>query len=306
MIERNYDNIPKELKGLKQWVCWKAEKEILKDGSEHYVKRLVNPYNGKWARVNEPRDWAFFSIAKKTMEKYNYDGLSICLTNIQGEHIRNDIFAIDLDKVLLEPQTTEFSHFESSKIYEMFKGKTYIEYSMSGKGFHILGVGNLEPGSRKRKGEIEMYDCSRFMSLTGAKTPDSANTIQDTQNELRKANKEYIGEVQPINVRVERGEISESDAELIEKIRKSKQGKLFSELFDCGCVSGDDSSDDFRLCLILAFWTRNNESRMDTIFRQSALMRQKWDRQQSGSTYGRITIRNAIANSNATRYSKKG
>ena len=48
MIERNYDNIPKELKGLKQWVCWKAEKEVLPDGSEHYVKRLVNPYNGKW------------------------------------------------------------------------------------------------------------------------------------------------------------------------------------------------------------------------------------------------------------------
>ena len=25
----------------------------------------------------------------------------------------------------------------------MFKGKTYIEYSMSGSGLHILGIGNL-------------------------------------------------------------------------------------------------------------------------------------------------------------------
>lgn len=33
---------------------------------------------------------------------------------------------------------------------------------------------------------------------------------------------------------------------------------------------------------------------MDTMFRQSGLMRDKWDRQQSGTTYGAITIQKAI------------
>lgn len=305
MIERNYDNIPKELKGLKQWVCWKAVKEIEADGSEHYAKKLVNPYTGKWAKVNEPRDWAFFSIAKKTMEKYNYDGLSICLTNIQGEHIRNDIFCIDLDKVLFEPQKTEFIHFESSKIYEMFKGKTYIEYSMSGKGLHILGYGNLVEPYKKRKDVIEMYDKARFMSLTGVKTPGSTDSLAKLEDDVRMANKLYIGEIEPVKEKVVRGDLHESDAELIEKIRNSRQGKKFSALFDCGGVSGDDSVDDFNLCLILAFWTRCNESMMDRIFRQSALMRRKWDRPQSGGTYGSVTIANACKNSNAQRYNSK-
>lgn len=305
MIERNYDNIPKELKGLKQWVCWKAVKEIEADGSEHYAKKLVNPYTGKWAKVNEPQDWAFFSIAKKTMEKYNYDELSICLTNIQGEHIRNDIFCIDLDKVLFEPQTTDFNHFESSKIYEIFKGKTYIEYSMSGKGLHILGYGNFVEPYKKRKDVIEMYDKARFMSLTGVKTPDSTDSLGELEYELRTANEKYIGKPEVFDSsKVNRGTISETDSELIEKIRNSKQGAKFSDLFDRGDINGDESASDFALCRILAFWTGNNESRMYSIFRQSALMRPKWDKIHGNQTYGQLTIRNAIAKGSITRNSK--
>ena len=37
---------------------------------------------------------------------------------------------------------------------------------------------------------------------------------------------------------------------------------------------------------------------MDTLFRQSGLTRPKWDRPQSGSTYGQITIRNAKTTTN--------
>ena len=35
---------------------------------------------------------------------------------------------------------------------------------------------------------------------------------------------------------------------------------------------------------------------MDTMFRQSGLMRDKWDRKQASSTYGQITIQTAIRN----------
>ena len=306
MVNKNYDNIPEGLKKLKQWVCFKAEQEIKADGSIHFVKRLINPYNGKWARVTEPTDWAFFSIAKKQMQKYNCDGLAFCLTKIKGENIRNDIFCIDLDKVLEESEKIEFTHFESYKIYEMFKGKTYIEYSMSGRGLHILGFGNLDKDSRNRKDVIEMYDCSRFMSLTGDTTPDSTNFLGQVESKLKKANEKYVGKIVPISVKVNRGELSESDAELIEKIRNSKQGSKFSDLFDRGIGSANDNSaNDFALCRILAFWTRNDASRIDSIFRQSALMRPKWDKIHGSQTYGQLTIQNAIASGGATRFSKK-
>src|SRR5699024_6603105 len=48
------------------------------------------------------------------------------------------------------------------------------------------------------------------------------------------------------------------------------------------------------LCSHLAFWTGRDAAKMDTMFRQSGLMRDKWDRQQSGTTYGAITIQKAI------------
>ena len=303
MIERNYNNIPKELKKLKQWVCYKVEEDAERPG--HPVKRLINPYNGKWARVNEPRDWAYFSIAKKQIEKYGCVGISICLTDIKGKDIRNDIFCIDLDKVLMFEQSTDFSHFESFKIYEMFKGKTYIEYSIGGLGIHILGIGNLKKDSRYRKGAIEMYDKARFMSLTGAKTSDSTDSLGELEYELRTANEKYIGKPEVFDSsKVNRGTISETDSELIEKIRNSKQGAKFSDLFDRGDINGDESASDFALCRILAFWTGNNESRMDSIFRQSALMRPKWDKIHGNQTYGQLTIRNAIAKGSITRNSK--
>ena len=297
MINRNYENIPKELIKLKQWVCYKVEN---KDG--HFEKKLVNPYNGKWAKSNEPNDWAYFSIAKKQMEKYNYDGLALCLTDIKGKDIRNDIFCIDLDKVLEMEQTTKFGDIEAQKLYEMFKYKTYIEFSISGKGLHIFGIGNLQDAGN-RKNAIEIYDKKRFISLTGAKTEHSTMNLGNVQMELKKAHKLYIGEQVKRQAVIIRGELEESDNELIEKIRNSRQGAKFSQLFDNGSLAGDKSADDFALCRILAFWTRNDSSAMDRIFRQSALMRDKWDKQHGSETYGQMTIRNAISKSTVLRNS---
>lgn len=45
---------------------------------------------------------------------------------------------------------------------------------------------------------------------------------------------------------------------------------------------------------MLAFWTACDEMKMDTIFRQSKLYREKYDRKQGNSTYGELTIRHAI------------
>jgi putative DNA primase/helicase len=44
---------------------------------------------------------------------------------------------------------------------------------------------------------------------------------------------------------------------------------------------------------------------MDRLFQQSGLMRDKWHRVQSGSTYGQITLEKAIANTKET-YSPMG
>ena len=45
---------------------------------------------------------------------------------------------------------------------------------------------------------------------------------------------------------------------------------------------------------MLAFWCGCVEEQIDRIFRSSGLMRDKWDRQTGDSSYGQITIRNAV------------
>ena len=87
-----------------------------------------------------------------------------------------------------------------------------------------------------------------------------------------------------------------SDTDIITKIEGSKQADKFHSLYNIGQLSGDHSADDMALCSILAFWTGCDASQMDRIFRSSALMRDKWDRKQVGTTYGAITIQKAIEN----------
>ena len=55
------------------------------------------------------------------------------------------------------------------------------------------------------------------------------------------------------------------------------------------------SEADMALCNHLAFWCRCDATMMDGVFRLSGLMRAKWDRRQSGSTYGALTIQKAIS-----------
>ena len=49
------------------------------------------------------------------------------------------------------------------------------------------------------------------------------------------------------------------------------------------------------LASILAFWCGGDTGQMDRLFRKSGLMRSKWDRVQSGSTYGALTMEKAVA-----------
>ena len=52
------------------------------------------------------------------------------------------------------------------------------------------------------------------------------------------------------------------------------------------------------LCCLLAFWTGGDHARVDRLFCQSGLLREKWDdvHYGDGSTYGEKTIERAIAN----------
>ena len=71
---------------------------------------------------------------------------------------------------------------------------------------------------------------------------------------------------------------SYEDDELISLCRKqAKSGEDFSRLFDQGST-GDHSAADYQLCRLLSYWTED-AAQIDRIFRRSALMREKWNRE---------------------------
>ena len=71
-----------------------------------------------------------------------------------------------------------------------------------------------------------------------------------------------------------------------EVIEKASRNELFNQLYHFGSSSGDASKDDMSLINMLIFWTGGNAEQIDRIYRTSSLMRDKWNRKQSGSTYG--------------------
>jgi len=87
------------------------------------------------------------------------------------------------------------------------------------------------------------------------------------------------------------------DNEIRKRMLASKNGNRIRELFEGKWQSryGSQSEADQGTCNDLAWWTGGNAEQMDRMFRQSGLMRDKWDRSVGNNeTYGQRTIRIAI------------
>ena len=82
----------------------------------------------------------------------------------------------------------------------------------------------------------------------------------------------------------------------------SKSGASIKDLFQGMLINGDHSSTDMALCNHLAFWTDKDAAKMDSMFRESSLLREKWDKPHSsdGRTYGQMTIDTAILSTPST------
>ena len=92
--------------------------------------------------------------------------------------------------------------------------------------------------------------------------------------------------------------LSESDEDIIRIATAAKNGSKFERLMrgDTSDYENDHSRADLAFCCMLAYWTRGNKSQMDSIFRHSGLMRDKWDEARGGQPYGERTLEIALEN----------
>ena len=100
-----------------------------------------------------------------------------------------------------------------------------------------------------------------------------------------------------------REEVALSDEELLAKAKGAGNGDTFTPLWEGEASKySTPARADLALCSLLAFWTGGDGTWMDQLYRQSGLMREKWDEQigsEEGDTetdlsYGSATIRHAL------------
>jgi primase-polymerase (primpol)-like protein len=174
---------------------------------------------------------------------------------------------------------------------------------VSKTGVHILAYGDLPPSGRRRNG-VELYPTAHYFVVTGEHLAGTPTTIQERTEALQTLYAS-LARPEPPRRSTARPAVPSSsaldDVTLLAKARAAVNGAQFSSLWngDVSAYGGDESAADLALCNHLAFWTGRDPLRMDRLFRQSGLMRSKWDSRRGDTTYGQLTIDRAIADTSA-------
>jgi putative DNA primase/helicase len=174
---------------------------------------------------------------------------------------------------------------------------TYTEPSPSGTGVRAFCYGILPSGGR-RKGPFELYDRGRYFTLTGRHVDGFPATIMRRPVELVNIHTAIFGSPssngQPAPT--PRTSAPVTDQTLIARAMAAKNGDLFRKLWVGDFNDYPSPSEaDLALCGLLAFWCGRDAEWMDALFRQSGLMRPKWDERRGAATYGERTLAAAIA-----------
>ncbi len=284
----NFVNIPDVLKQSASFCVWKMEKR-----SGRPTKVPYNPRTGAMAKTNDPSTFTDFKTAMKAYAIGGWDGI--------GYRVSEGIGAIDIDHCIREDGSL---NDVAASILGIFPD-AYFERSPSGSG--LRGFFKLSPDFaydktvyyiNNRKHGLEVYlpgVTNRFVTVTGdmfrggavTRNDDALRTLLDTF--MKRSTRVSSKTVEPASYLDDEGVIAHASA--------SESGDKFKALYAGNWEEGYDSQSDADMALvsILAFWCGNVEEQIDRIFRTSGLMRDKWDRMTGDSTYGQITIRNAVS-----------
>ena len=138
-----YDNIPQELRVLKQWVCANENSKVPMQATRNSPASSTNPDT-----------WASFEDAVWAVERGYYDYIGFVFND-------NGIVGIDLDDAIeygiLSPLAREICDICYS----------YAEVSKSGTGMHIFVKGDIPFKGKNNLAGVEMYKTARFFIMTG-------------------------------------------------------------------------------------------------------------------------------------------
>jgi hypothetical protein len=164
LLQPDFHNIPPELQSL-PWALWKAELELnqegapkLKPNGKPRIKKAPRGINGINISKSKPEQWATFEDAQKAYQDGEFTGLGVLLQAESG------LVGIDLDDVPdLIKKTPHLKPLLDKAKHEAL----YCEKSPSGNGLRLFAKGSLPGNNGRRKGGIELYADSAFLTVTG-------------------------------------------------------------------------------------------------------------------------------------------
>lgn len=281
-MQVQFEKIPPFLKSYDQFCNWRYE---LRKGEQKKVP--FTPGTTRRADVSNPATFAAFDAAASVT---GYDGIGI--------RVSGRIVGIDLDDCIVDGNIFPWAQ----PIVDRFKD-TYIEISPSGTGLRIFC---LLPGDFRyntqtyyiKHGDIEVYipgHTNRFLTVTGNALTE-ADVVETAEALVWLLDTYMRRPTPPTPSAAVPGTSYLSDDSVIAKASEAKNGEKFCRLWS-GDITGypSHSEADAALASMLAFWCGGDAGQIDRLFRQSGLMREKWDELHGADTYGNLTIAKALS-----------
>jgi len=282
-----YSSLPEELKQTNNWCFFK----LIPDGKKDKMKKVpFNPHNGEFGKSNDENTWSDFETAVAANERYQGNGI--------GFYFKEPYLGIDIDNIADEIERYLVGDIEQNIVFEFIETfKSYSEISVSGNGLHIITKGNI-PGDRRRKENVEMYTSGRFFTVTGNSISKYDEISKVSNSNMDRIYRKYLetNVVQFSKNGQFQSTIDLTESEIISRIMSSKSRDRFKSFMN-GTWQEEYTSQseaDLAFSNLLAFWCGRDFVKMDSIFRQSSLIRDKWDAKRGKTTYGEATLYKAI------------
>lgn len=268
-----------ELKEQKIWLCWNFRE---KGGKKTKVPIAASGEKTGTDKAHSST-WVTFDEAQRAAREKNYSGVGFV---IPEGYFFLDIDHRDMDNPYIKTMLERFG--------------SYAEKSVSGEGLHIYGKCDFtKVPTEEKNGKLKLHrryyqknpnnGTELYMGgLTNRFAVYTENIVQDEPlsdctNAVLVTLEKNMLRAQKLKKKPEPKalDITAGGFDVICKLRKQKNGEKFCKLFDEGDFSdyGSHSEADLALCSMIAFRVGDDPDAIDQIFRQSALYREKWERE---------------------------
>lgn len=268
----NPNGIPDELKLLEQWVGWRFEAKP--DGGA--TKIPINVRTGARASSTNHATWTSFSRALASYNRGQVDGIGFVFTR------EDPYIGFDRDDV------EEGDPFGLDALVDEMG--THTEVSPSGNGIHIIGEGKLPSSTGKHPKGLGIFEHSRFFTMTGNLVDGEVRPIRDIQDVIDRKWSTWFPPP-PESAPPPSSSTGLNDEKILELVRSARNGAKFDRLWSGDLSDHNDNASEADLALLshLTFYTQD-AGQLDRLYRQSALYREKWERQD----YRTLTISKAL------------